>query len=210
MRFVVVLAATTPAASFKLPWSRSAPKSGGYQLGDISKAVYENYKNQKDGKATTPAVSDAYDAGYAGTSELARQMPKAEFKYCPPKEMTGVEVDITRACATFSNQMYSVTDPSNPRTEFDLSTGDFECTVVLKDLDHATPYGSSEATNPPFAAAVTGTTLICAWCGSTTILDWAIDAGLAPAHSESWYAAAPQLRTHGVVWKSTSELRRPS
>ena len=28
-------------------------------------------------------------------------------------------------------------------------------------------------------------------------MDWAIDAGLAPAHSESWYAAAPQLRTHG-------------
>ncbi len=39
MRLVVLLAATTPAASFKLPWSRSAaaPKSGGYQLGDISK-----------------------------------------------------------------------------------------------------------------------------------------------------------------------------
>ena len=77
MRLVVVLAATTPASSFKLPWSRSAaaPKSGGYQLGDISKAVYQTYKNQKDGKATKPAVSDAYDAGYAGTSELARQMP---------------------------------------------------------------------------------------------------------------------------------------
>ena len=42
-RVAILLAATTPAASFKLPWSRSAaaPKSGGYQLGDISKAVYE-------------------------------------------------------------------------------------------------------------------------------------------------------------------------
>ena len=39
MRLVVLLAAAAPAASFKLPWSRSAaaPKSGGYQLGDISK-----------------------------------------------------------------------------------------------------------------------------------------------------------------------------
>ena len=39
MRLVVLLAAMAPAASFKLPWSRSAaaPKSGGYQLGDISK-----------------------------------------------------------------------------------------------------------------------------------------------------------------------------
>ena len=41
MRLVVLLAAAAPASSFKLPWSRSAgsaaPKSGGYQLGDISK-----------------------------------------------------------------------------------------------------------------------------------------------------------------------------
>ena len=39
MRLVVLLAVTAPASSFKLPWSRSAAaqKSGGYQLGDISK-----------------------------------------------------------------------------------------------------------------------------------------------------------------------------
>ena len=100
MRLVVVLAATTPAAAFKLPWSRSAPKSGGYQLGDISKAVYQTYKNQKDGKASTPAVSDAYDYGYRGRSEFALDMPRAEFEFCPPREMTGVPVEITRACAS--------------------------------------------------------------------------------------------------------------
>ena len=112
MRLVVLLAATTPAASFKLPWSRSAaaPKSGGYQLGDISKAVYQTWKDQKDGKASTPAVSDAYDYGYRGRSEYALDMPRPEFKFCPPREMTGVPVEITRACATFSGQMYEVTD----------------------------------------------------------------------------------------------------
>ena len=49
MRLVVVLAATTPAASFKLPWSRSAPKSGGYQLGDISKidSMYDKGKDSE-------------------------------------------------------------------------------------------------------------------------------------------------------------------
>ena len=175
-----------------------------YKFGDFGKWL------SGMGEKPEPTILTNDDAVFAGNTDAALSMPEAGFEYAPTEEMTGVTVDITRACATFSNQMYSVTDPSNPRTEFDLSTGDFECTVVLKDLDHATPYGSSEATNPPFAAAVTGTTLICAWCGSTTILDWAIDAGLAPAHSESWYAAAPQLRTHGVVWKSTSELRRPS
>ena len=39
MRLVVLLAATTPASSFKLPWSRSAgsaaPKSGGYVTTDL-------------------------------------------------------------------------------------------------------------------------------------------------------------------------------
>ena len=110
-RLVALLAALAPAACFKLPWSRSAaPKSGGYQVGDISKAVYQTWKDQKDGKATTPAVSDAYDYGYRGRSEFALDMPRAEFKYCPPREMTGVPVEITRACATFSGQMYEVTD----------------------------------------------------------------------------------------------------
>ena len=103
MRLVVLLAATTPAASFKLPWSRSAPKSGGYQLGDISKAVYQTWKDQKDGKASTPAVSDAYDYGYRGRSEFALDMPRPEFKYCPPREMTGVPVEITRACAMWED-----------------------------------------------------------------------------------------------------------
>ena len=97
MCLVVLLAATTPASSFKPPWSRSAaPKSGGYQLGDISKAVYQTWKDQKDGKESTPAVSDAYDYGYRGRSEFALDMPRAEFKFCPPREMTGVPASAPR------------------------------------------------------------------------------------------------------------------
>ena len=75
-----------------------------------AQAVYQTWKDQKDGKASTPAVSDAYDYGYRGRSEYALDMPRPEFKYCPPREMTGVPVEITRACATFSGQMYEVTD----------------------------------------------------------------------------------------------------
>ena len=75
-----------------------------------AQAVYQTWKDQKDGKASTPAVSDAYDYGYRGRSEVALDMPRAEFKFCPPREMTGVPVEITRACATFSGQMYEVTD----------------------------------------------------------------------------------------------------
>ena len=52
-----------------------------------AQAVYQTYKNQKDGKATKPAVSDAYDAGYAGTSELARQMPTGTFRHACPLVM---------------------------------------------------------------------------------------------------------------------------
>ena len=52
MRLVVLLAATTPVTSFKLPWSRSAPKSGGYQLGDISKAVYQTWTATVEGDIT--------------------------------------------------------------------------------------------------------------------------------------------------------------
>ena len=73
-----------------------------------AQAVYQRWKDQKDGKASTPAVSDAYDYGYRGRSEYALDMPRSEFKFCPPREMTGVPVEITRACATFSGQMYEV------------------------------------------------------------------------------------------------------
>ena len=38
MRLVVLLAAAAPAASFKLPWSRSAPKSGG----SVQRVLYEH------------------------------------------------------------------------------------------------------------------------------------------------------------------------
>ena len=66
-----------------------------------------------------------------------------------------------------------VTDPTNPRNEFELSTDGFECNMVLEDLQHESPFGSSQATNPPFAVALTrdsdAVTLICCWRGSTTM-----------------------------------------
>ena len=118
-------------------------------------------------------MSDAYDYGYRGRSEYALDMPRPEFKFCPPREMTGVPVEITRACATFAGQMYEVTDPTNPRNQFELSTDNFECNMVLEDLNHESPFGSSQATNPPFAVALTrdsdAVTLICCWRGSTTM-----------------------------------------
>ncbi len=45
--------------------------------------------------------------------------------------------------------------------------------MVLEDLQHESPFGSSQATNPPFAVALTrdsdAVTLICCWRGSTTM-----------------------------------------
>ena len=82
-----------------------------------AQVVYQTWKDQKDGKASTPAVSDAYDYGYRGRSEYALDMPRPEFKFCPPREMTGVPVEITRACATFSGQMYDLLAPRRPRQD---------------------------------------------------------------------------------------------
>ena len=46
MRLVVVLAATTPAASFKLPWSRSAPKVAGTFRHACPLVMYEDDRSE--------------------------------------------------------------------------------------------------------------------------------------------------------------------
>lgn len=101
----------------------------------------------------------------------------------------------------FGTNVYEVTDPTNPRNAFELSTDGFECTIVLSDLEHTSPFGSSEATNPPFAVALTkdtdAVTLICAWRGSDAIEDWPINLAATPVHSSSWFESAPGLRAHG-------------
>ena len=69
-----------------------------------------------------------------------------------------------------------VTDPTNPRNEFELSTDGFECNMVLEDLQHESPIGSSQATNPPFAVALTrdsdAVTLIADAATETTSRRW--------------------------------------
>ena len=78
-----------------------------------------------------------------------------------------------RLSAHYQLLCVQVTDPTNPRNEFELSTDGFECSMVLEDLQHESPFGSSQATNPPFAVALTrdsdAVTLICCWRGSTTM-----------------------------------------
>ena len=81
-------------------------------------------------------LTDDY-VGFAGSTEAALSMPEAGFDYAPTEEMTGVTVDITRACATMAKQIYWVTnkdDKYKDFTKFELSTGDFKCDTVLEDL----------------------------------------------------------------------------
>ena len=140
-------------------------------------------------------------------------MPEAGFDYAPPESMTGVTVDITRACATMARQIYWVTskdDKFKDFTKFKLSTGDFKMDIVLEDLEHETELGSNIATSPPFAVALTGDTLVASWRGSSTLSDWVcIDFGFAPGYSASWYDVAPGLRTHcGFTFMVESDITK--
>merc|ERR1712038_196213 len=82
---------------------------------------------------------------------------------CPSKEDTGVEESITRLAAAMSGQIYAHKDTSS----FDVSTKDTDAEVVVCD-NHE---GLSVAL-PTFAAAVSGKTMVLAWQGSATLMNF--------------------------------------
>jgi len=129
------------------------------------------------------------------------------FLAVPSKKDTGVEPIITRICAQACNYLYSVSQSKNPDDPNSAVYGlnDFfkqpfedenkvEHKVEVFILD---THGKFETTNPPFMAAITGTTMILGWRGSTTTMDWMSDLDESPVVSSRWADQAEGVRVFG-------------
>jgi len=94
--------------------------------------------------------------------------------YPPSKEMTDLEPDMARLCATLSHQLYSAKE----KDDLKLSTKEMNVEPILFD-DH----GDLKEGTPPFGVLVSGTTMVIGWRGSSSATDFLNDAALSPQSS---------------------------
>jgi hypothetical protein len=111
------------------------------------------------------------------------------FDFPPTKEMTGVEPEMSRLCATVSSQLYSKAS----KDEFTLSTKDMKTELFIYD-DH----GKFFHTSPPFLAAITGDTMILGWRGTGSLSDGLNDAACSPQSSLAWRKHAKTIKVQGA------------
>jgi Lipase (class 3) len=111
----------------------------------------------------------------------------------PSPELTGVPFETVSICATMCDQIYYAT-----------SLADFDLTHPVDPAITAEPvlfdnHGALQDVVPPFAVAIKDSTMILAWRGSASIMDWVSDAGYAPATSSRWNkASSSNVRAHSA------------
>ena len=111
--------------------------------------------------------------------------PSATVPYTPPQEtLTGVNPELLKVCATLCHQMYYV-----------KAQGDFKLPYDARVLFY-TDHGIFTDTVPPFAIASHGNSLILAWRGSMSVVDWTSNLAYAPVSSSRLSTIAPNLRLH--------------
>lgn len=116
----------------------------------------------------------------------------------PAVEETGLDPSMTSLCADLCRSMYDIdgkdteTSITSDQLAGRLSKGPHKVELV-KFENH----GDLGATTPPFALVVTGQTMILAWRGSTTIMDWINDFAMAPITSPPLLEADSHLRLMG-------------
>uniref|UniRef100_A0A7S2URJ2 Fungal lipase-type domain-containing protein n=1 Tax=Attheya septentrionalis TaxID=420275 RepID=A0A7S2URJ2_9STRA len=111
------------------------------------------------------------------------------FGFVPTKEMTGVEPEMSRLCATISSQLYTKASED----EFILSTKDQKTEAFIYD-DH----GAFGDATPPFLAAITGDTMILGWRGTSSLADDLNDVACSPQSSLAWRKHAETIKAHGA------------
>jgi hypothetical protein len=120
-----------------------------------------------------------------GKPNPATVPPSTSVPPTPPEEKsTGVNEKVLKVCATICHQLYHV----DSHEEFTLP---YNATV-----DFYTDHGTFHETVPPFAIASYDESLILAWRGSSTLVDWTSNFAYAPVSSSRWNGIAPDLRAH--------------
>jgi len=131
----------------------------------VSKSLDQN----KGGRLSHLALKVTKTKGYEGYEE------NPTFLKPPSKEMTSLDIDITRLCATVSHRLYYADD----KKDFEINTKVMKDVVPFEFDDHGYLAGGTS----PFAAVVAGKTLILGWRGSASPIDFLNDAALSPQSS---------------------------
>ena len=103
--------------------------------------------------------------------------------------MTGIDSSMTRLCASVAGQIYS----SSQNSDFRLSIADIKADVVHFE-NHGDAYGG---VTPDMAVAVSGTTMIIGWQGSSSVNDWITDSHIVPITSARWSNVSKEIKVHG-------------
>lgn len=143
-----------------------------------------------NGKAATTRKNLNVFAGDEDEDMMLIQK-EGDFRYLPTKDMTGVKRRVTRLCAAISGQIYYASSID----DFNLSNKDLKIQAEVIMFETHTKL---EVTTPPFVAVVMGKTLICGWRGSTTAMDWVMNAAFAPVASSRWIKSAKSVRVQGA------------
>jgi len=117
------------------------------------------------------------------------------FDFLPTKEMTGVDIHVTRLCATMSKQAYELTD--GLKDKFMLNTDDHKTEVIIEELQDI-----FQPTNPNFGACISGETMILCWRGTSpgkSPLDLVNDVAYSPTSSIVWRKHAKTIKIQGAM-----------
>jgi len=139
----------------------------------------EGKKARKDAAAVVAKTKE--DSAKAKANSLF-------FDSVPTKEMTGVEPHMTRLCSTLSQQLYT----KNSTEQFQLSTKDNKAEVLIYDN-----HGELKEATVPFAAVISGDTMILGWRGTSGLADMLNDAAASPQSSFAWRKHAKTIKAHG-------------
>mmetsp|Transcript_10497 Transcript_10497/g.23173 ORF Transcript_10497/g.23173 Transcript_10497/m.23173 type:complete len:408 (-) Transcript_10497:116-1339(-) len=144
--------------------------------------------------------SDLYKKSFFSPKETANTAKKYyeitspkedQIKYVPTKEMTGVTYEVTRMCASVSGQVYF----AKSKNDFDFGQDkNKEIEIIFFDDNQ-----KLNPTTPAFVIAVTGSTMIMGWTGTTNPMDMFVDVAFAPHASRAWTHTARNIRAQGSM-----------
>jgi len=161
--------------------------------------VAEDLEEQKDAlfeRLRKPTINDVIKGGVrlieAGKEVTWEVKDDGIFGFVPTKEMTGVEPHITRLCATISKQLYNL----KSKDQFKVSTKDNKGELVI--FNNHKPIALA---TPPFAAVVSGDTMILGWRGTDPegVFDLLNDVACSPQSNIAWRQHAKNVKVQGAM-----------
>jgi len=154
-------------------------------------------------------LKNRYSSGGKEKTSKVEKIPNQNddvMPHIPSKDMTGVDPDITRLCATLSEALYDIVPPSKnsisaPRyeempntvekksSENDADDDDrawnksFSTKNLKVDTIFLDSHGALFASSAPFAGIVAGDKLILGWRGTNSLIDALNDLAISPQSS---------------------------